>query len=109
MKCPACKFENDLGDLFCGGCGTDLKSICRKCVAEIKPGRKFCTNCGATTNAAAYNDSDQGVDVGYTPKHLTDKILKARSALEGERKQVSILFVDIKGSMQLASKFDSET
>jgi class 3 adenylate cyclase len=44
----------------------------------------------------------------YTPKHLTDKILQSRSALGGERKQVTVLFADVKGSMELAEQVDPE-
>ena len=44
----------------------------------------------------------------YTPKHLADKILQSKSALEGERKQVTVLFADVKGSMELAEQLDPE-
>jgi class 3 adenylate cyclase len=44
----------------------------------------------------------------YTPKHLADKILQSKSALEGERKQVTVLFADVKGSMELAGQVDPE-
>ena len=44
----------------------------------------------------------------YTPKHLADKILTSRAALEGERKQVTVLFADVKGSMELAEQLDPE-
>ena len=44
----------------------------------------------------------------YTPKHLADKILRSKSALEGERKQVTVLFADVKGSMELAEQLDPE-
>ena len=44
----------------------------------------------------------------YTPKHLADKILQSKSALEGERKQVTVLFADVKGSMELAGQLDPE-
>jgi class 3 adenylate cyclase len=44
----------------------------------------------------------------YTPKHLADKILQSKSALEGERKQVTVLFADVKGSMELAEQLGPE-
>jgi class 3 adenylate cyclase/tetratricopeptide (TPR) repeat protein len=44
----------------------------------------------------------------YTPKHLAEKILQSKSALEGERKQVTVLFADVKGSMELAEQVDPE-
>lgn len=43
----------------------------------------------------------------YTPKHLADRILRSRSVLEGERKQVTVLFADVKGSMELAGQVDA--
>jgi class 3 adenylate cyclase len=46
--------------------------------------------------------------LSYTPKHLAEKILTSRSALEGERKQVTVLFADVKGSMDLAEQLDPE-
>ncbi len=44
----------------------------------------------------------------YTPKHLADKILQSKSALEGERKQVTVLFADVKGSVELSGQLDPE-
>ena len=56
--------------------------------------------------AAATQSARQPLD--YTPRHLADKILNRRSAIEGERKRVTILFTDIKGSQQLAEELGPE-
>ena len=112
MKCPACGFTNDIDDIFCGGCGVSLVRRCTHCDTELKPGRKFCTKCGAETlpfgSAEAPRDIPVRRVVDYTPKHLADKILQSKSALEGERKQVTVLFADIQGSMNLATQLDPE-
>src|SRR5947199_3197403 len=63
----------------------------------------FCLGCGSPLAAAHQPDPRT-----YTPKHLAEKILNSRSALEGERKQVTVLFADVKGSMELAERVDPE-
>jgi len=73
---------------------------------------RFCPSCGAAANAAqppVTVRSDPGRSPrSYTPKHLADKILASRAALEGERKQVTVLFADVKGSLELAESVDPE-
>lgn len=49
-----------------------------------------------------------GSPESYTPKHLAERILTSKSALEGERKQVTVLFADLKGSMELLAERDPE-
>ena len=63
---------------------------CRACGRESSPENAFCGGCGAALAARPPRD--------YTPRHLADRILRGRSALEGERKQVTVLFADVKGS-----------
>jgi len=106
MKCPRCQHENPTGMKFCGQCTAPLASTCGSCGATNPPENKFCGQCAApllpapaTKNAAP--DS-------YTPKHLAEKILTSRAALEGERKQVTVLFADLKGSMELLADRDPE-
>src|SRR5439155_17928973 len=74
--------------------------------AEPPPTAKFCPECAAPLAAkpqAAAPDPRT-----YTPQHLAEKILTSRAALEGERKQVTVLFADVKGSMDLAEQVDPE-
>src|SRR5262249_41514217 len=99
-------FENASGIKFCGECGGSLKLKCGSCGFENAPKIKFCGECGkALAEAAGPASPDPR---SYTPKHLAEKILTSRSALEGERKQVTILFADVKGSTELASELDPE-
>ena len=79
---------------------------CSACGAAVPPGRKFCGNCGqslSTQTTARFQSPGS-----YTPKHLAEKILTSKAALEGERKQVTVLFADLKGSMELLADRDPE-
>jgi class 3 adenylate cyclase/tetratricopeptide (TPR) repeat protein len=106
MKCPRCQAENDAGARFCGDCGARLEAACPGCGTPVTPGKKFCRSCGAavTTEPAGRFASPES----YTPKHLAEKILTSKAALEGERKQVTVLFADMKGSTELLADRDPE-
>ena len=105
VSCPACRHTNPPDAKFCQQCGRPIHRSCAACHTEIAPDAKFCHRCGQPTRSAA---SRSPANRAYTPKHLAEKILTSRSALEGERKQVTVLFADIKGSMQLAEQVDPE-
>ena len=107
MRCKACGFYNARGVKFCGECGAALKLKCSSCEFENAPGIKFCGECGKPL-AEATKPAPPREPRAYTPKHLAEKILTSRSALEGERKQVTVLFADVKGSMDLAEQVDPE-
>src|SRR5438093_487285 len=108
MRCPSCGFENANGIKFCGECGRPLKlNCCPSCGFENAPGIKFCGECGKPLSEAS-KPGPSPDPRSYTPKHLAEKILTSRSALEGERKQVTVLFADVKGSMDLGEKVDPE-
>ncbi|MGH7331400.1 MAG: AAA family ATPase, partial [Candidatus Rokuibacteriota bacterium] len=106
MRCPRCEHENPAGMKFCGQCAAPLTAACPACGAVNPPGNRFCGQCAAPLAA------DQRAKVAspdsYTPKHLAEKILTSKAALEGERKQVTILFADLKGSMELLAERDLE-
>jgi Double zinc ribbon len=107
MRCPACGFENASGIKFCGECGLAVKAKCASCGFENAAGIKFCGECGKPLAHTA--KSGPAPDPrSHTPKHLVEKILQSKSALEGERKQVTVLFADLKGSMDLGEKVDPE-
>ena len=119
MRCAACGHENRDAAKFCEECATALTVACSHCGAELRPTAKFCDTCAqpvahglqaAPKSAGAGAPSRQLAPDprDYTPKHLADKILTARAALEGERKQVTVLFADVKGSMELAEQLDPE-
>jgi class 3 adenylate cyclase len=92
---------------FCGECGTRLAVLCRECGARNAPAQKFCGECGARLGFEASSRQFPSPDA-YTPKHLAEKILTSKTALEGERKQVTVLFADLKGSMELLADRDPE-
>ena len=107
MKCPRCQHDNSSGQKFCGECGARLAGQCSECGASNLPEQKFCGGCGARLGqdlASSRFDSPQA----YTPKHLAERILTSKSALEGERKQVTVLFADLKGSMEFLADRDPE-
>src|SRR5262249_47372155 len=92
---------------FCTECGNRLGRTCAACGTSVDLSEKFCGSCGAALTGVAAASVDRA-PITYTPKHLADKILTSRSALEGERKQVTVLFADVKGSMELAEQLDPE-
>jgi ribosomal protein L40E len=99
MQCPRCQHDNPAPAKFCLECGARLALTCTKCRAELPGSAKFCLECGEPI-AQQVRDRFTSSE-SYTPKHLAEKILTSKSALEGERKQVTVLFADLKGSMEL--------
>ena len=83
--------------------GVDVRVLRR---AESARRTKFCGECGDAARAA--ETADSRLPESYTPKHLAEKILTSKAALEGERKQVTVLFADLKGSMELLADRDPE-
>jgi len=109
MKCPKCQFENPVGIQFCGKCGTKLAKICSQCGFDNPPGFDFCGKCGQIlAEPKAHAPVDYSQPLSYIPKNLADKILSARSSMEGERKQVTVLFADVKGFTSISEKLDPE-
>jgi class 3 adenylate cyclase/tetratricopeptide (TPR) repeat protein len=107
MKCPRCQQENPPQAKFCLECATPLAPRCTNCGTQLPAGAKFCFEC-ATPVSAPGTPPRLTSPEAYTPKHLADKILKSRSALEGERRQVTVLFADLAGFTSLAEKLDPE-
>jgi len=105
MRCPRCQHDNPPRTKFCGECAAPLASVCAACGAANPAENKFCGQCAAPLGAAADKFSSPQ---SYIPKHLAEKILTSKSALEGERKQVTVLFADLKGSMELLADRDPE-
>lgn len=130
MRCAQCQFDNPAGMKFCGECGGKLASICSQCGTESPPGMKFCGECGnplgakpaapASPPAASPPAPEPAAPApspansapaarSYTPSHLAEKILQSKGAIEGERKQVTVLFCDLVGSTALADRLGPET
>ena len=107
MTCPRCQQENPAGVKFCGECGARLESVCPACQVPNPPANKFCHQCGGPLTGAPPAEKFASPHA-YTPKHLAEKILTSKAALEGERKQVTVLFADLKGSMELLADRDPE-
>ena len=110
MKCLRCQQENPADAVFCQECGTRMEAACHGCGTANQLGAKFCKKCGepvAMTPPAAAAAKFPSPE-SYTPKHLAEKILTSKRALEGERKQVTVLFADLKASMELLADRDPE-
>ena len=106
MTCPRCRAENPPDMRFCGQCAAPLAAVCPSCGAANPAGHKFCGQCAAPLNSVT--EPRLASPDSYTPKHLAEKILTSKAALEGERKQVTVLFADLKGSMELLADRDPE-
>src|SRR5436853_6661497 len=106
MKCPNCQCENAVSAKFCEECSAPLAQTSADCGAQMSPKARFCSECGRPSKAVTA--SRFASPKSYTPQHLADKILITREALEGERKQVTVLFADIKGSMEIFADRDPE-
>ena len=104
MKCPNCQFENPEGIKFCGECGAKLERLCPSCSSSNPPNFKFCGECGHKLDVPVETSpKDLSFDEKlakiqkYLPKGLTEKILSQRDRIEGERKQVTVMFCDMEG------------
>ena len=106
MRCARCQHENRLGAKFCEECAAPLARGCANCGAQLAPTAKFCSECAHPAGQAA--PTRFAAPDAYTPKYLAERILTSKAALEGERKQVSVLFADLKGSMELFADRDPE-
>jgi class 3 adenylate cyclase/tetratricopeptide (TPR) repeat protein len=110
MECPQCRAANPPGAKFCSSCGARLAATCPACGHANPPGSRFCNECGRplATQAAAPLPERFGPPGAYTPTHLAERIRASRDALPGERKQVTVLFADLKGSLELLADRDPE-
>jgi hypothetical protein len=104
MKCPKCQFENPEGSAFCGDCGVALEVSCPNCGSIPPPDFKFCNKCGHDLLKPPEEPPkdlsfDQKIEKiqKYLPKGLSEKILSQRDRIEGERKQVTVMFCDMEG------------
>jgi hypothetical protein len=108
MKCSRCQHENPSGAKFCEECANPLARTCANCGTQLSATAKFCPECAHPVAAGVVTQRRFTSPESYTPKHLAEKILTSKTALEGERKQVTVLFADMKGSMELLAHRDPE-
>jgi class 3 adenylate cyclase/tetratricopeptide (TPR) repeat protein len=107
VTCPACRQATPPGAAVCGVCGARLESLCPSCGLSNPWGSRFCNACGTALTAKSATDRFTSPR-SYTPKHLAERILSSRAALQGERKQVTVLFADLQGFSELAERLDLE-
>jgi len=115
MKCPECQFENPDEAKFCLMCGIKLELICPGCSKSNPPGSIFCMECGynladstssptpAPPVELSFEEKLENIQ-RYLPGGLTEKILAQRGKIEGERKQVTVMFCDMEGFGLLSEK-----
>jgi class 3 adenylate cyclase/predicted ATPase len=108
MQCSRCHADNRSGRRFCAACGAPLVAACAACGFANEAEERFCGGCGRPLFSAEPHSSTARTPDTYTPTHLAEKILTSKTALEGERKQVTVLFADLKGSMELLGDRDPE-
>ena len=115
MKCPKCQHENPSDAIFCNGCGQRLELACPNCGKTNPPGSRFCNGCGhnltlpsePTHRELSFEEKLKKIQK-YLPKGITEKILSQRDRIEGERKQVTVMFCDMEGFTSLSEKFGPE-
>src|SRR5262245_3864172 len=110
MECPKCRHENETGATYCQECATPLARSCANCGRQLPATAKFCPECAHPTGLAREGSVARrfASPQSYTPRHLAERILTSRISVEGERKQVTVLFADLKGSMELLADRDPE-
>jgi class 3 adenylate cyclase/tetratricopeptide (TPR) repeat protein len=108
MKCSRCQHENPDDAKFCEECAPPFERVCTNCGTRLRPNAKFCHQCAHPAGGSPSGEHAKLQPTAYTPKHLADRILTSRAAIEGERKQVTVLFADLTGSMELLADRDPE-
>jgi class 3 adenylate cyclase len=108
MRCSNCGSENPAGKRFCGDCGAPLANRCPKCGADNPSGKRFCCDCGgplSATDTAAHSPTaaSNAPEIRIAAEQTADSL-----TIDGERKTVTALFADIKGSTELMSELDPE-
>src|SRR6266481_7806021 len=110
MRCSKCATENREGRKFCAECGAPLNARCASCGAENEPAEKFCGECGVALAGNVQAVSAKALATKSTAPeiHIIPVQPDASEVPEGERKTVTALFADIKGSTELERDLDPE-
>jgi class 3 adenylate cyclase/tetratricopeptide (TPR) repeat protein len=107
VNCPSCGHQNSPDAAFCNKCGARLEIVCAACKRSNSADSSFCAGCGQRLEAGQAAGAPPN-PLSYTPKHLAEKILRERAALEGERRTVTVLFSDAMGFTPLSERTDAE-
>ena len=109
MRCSACGFDNRDGAKFCIECGVRFPSRCARCGFENTPTAKFCSECGAPLQSDTSSPGSAARQTSSTIAGLVEQpSVDAADVPDGERKTVTALFADIKGSTELMEDIDPE-
>jgi hypothetical protein len=119
LKCPKCQTDNPEDKKFCRECGADLVNLCPQCGAEVLPSDKFCGDCRhdlKKPKEPSLKDLSKDLSFDekltkiqkYLPKGLTEKIMSQKDRIEGERKQVTVMFADMEGFTSLSERLGPE-
>ena len=118
MKCSKCDFENSAEAIFCGKCGSKIERLCPECKSPNPASHDFCNKCGQTLTAGqqspepiseTLSDDDKLAKIQkYLPKGIAEKILAQKGRIDGERKQVTVMFCDLVGFTSMSEKLDPE-
>jgi class 3 adenylate cyclase/tetratricopeptide (TPR) repeat protein len=114
MQCPKCQIENRDGIRFCEQCGAKMELECPNCKAKIPLGKKFCGDCGQNLTQPSVPPKELSFDEKiakiqkYLPSGITEKILSQRDRIEGEKRQVTVMFCDMKGFTPLSESLGPE-
>jgi class 3 adenylate cyclase len=105
MDCLKCGASNPAESQQCLNCGSALAEPCSSCGALVAFSSRFCSNCGARSERSREAFAEQDWEDIGAPLRLSQplvrRVLDPRALLEGERKQITVLFADIKGSTNL--------
>src|ERR1700745_472937 len=101
MRCSNCGSENPADSAFCEQCGRKLELLCPACKAPVTAAARFCRKCGTVLSANSMGP--QGIPTGSSAEPGIRLLAEQTAAdlIDGERKTVTALFADIKGSIEL--------
>jgi ABC-type oligopeptide transport system substrate-binding subunit/class 3 adenylate cyclase/ribosomal protein L40E len=114
MQCPKCNTDNPEHARFCLKCGARLAQVCPACAAELPLHAEFCISCGAKLGEPPTESPGVTPDIfterlqRLVPKEYAEQLLATRGQVQPERRTVTILFSDVKGSTALAEDLDPE-